>query len=169
MTLYTNDPLLKLMSIQNGGDHYNNPFIFWLQRIDEVWEKIKDETQFKQIDTPEQRSEFAIYLDEIYKPFQVYLKNEHPYVYDEARNGRSTFTLEWYALHVYLMKHGVSIQNVKSFIEIDKNDPSFFNSDRYKASNLFFGKCGIDKSLYNKFYGSNHEPLFERYKYEYCP
>ena len=170
MSNYNNDPLLKIMKTQISGDDYNDPLLWWFKRIDDILTKLIEQktiNEFTTIEKPLERAAFAAFINEIYKPFQTYIENEHPKVLNRERNGRYMYTIEWHALHEYLMKNGFTIENVNMFIMIDKQDRTIYQNIRDDALNLYFNKYRFGQLLKSKFYNLDGTPLYERYMYSY--
>jgi len=77
------------------------------------------------------------------------------------------YTVEWHALHEYLMKNGFTIDNVNMFIMIDKKNRTIYKNYRDEALNIYFNKYRFGQLPKDEFYNFNDYPLYERYMYSY--
>jgi hypothetical protein len=143
------DPLIALIRSQMFfGDYASDPVqenLRALERIDMIAHALKTP-----VDEPEDRITLAERLKPLYDQFHAYLLNERPDVYEVHRNGVIPASLEWHALHLFLMENGFSAEAVAEFIQDDVRDRKKFEHKRLSGQYIYYSKCPIklDKSKY---------------------
>lgn len=130
------DPLMSLAFSQMYYDDYasceKQARGQILKRIDEIAAKVN-----VPIEEPEQRLALAKDLKPLYAQFEAYLAVAYPLAYQPGRHGRVPASIEWHALHLYLVKNGFCAEAVSRFISKDKLDDDAFSSLRREAYDFY--------------------------------
>ncbi len=138
---YCNCPLMRLMRKQMGyGDlPFDVKYAESYRRIDEVTERLCADLELGvvlELNGRLQRVALAAILKPVYKTFSRYL-DTMPGVRNVTRLGFSAEPLEWYALHKYLMEHGISEEAVQAYIALDQRDRALFEGVRLSCAEKF--------------------------------
>ncbi len=158
-TEYWYCPLMSLMRRQMEGVslpihiEYNEAYT----RIDELLGRFcYDEDRNFDLQTRLARIAFSKIIEPIYEVFFEYLLREKPGVLLSVSNERGRndcrLPLEWYALHIFLIEHGVSLDVAKWFIELDRKYPRQFDGVRESVADRFrdIGESLFHNSLESK-------------------
>lgn len=134
------DPLMSMMNEQMIFGHYASCSVQMrlraLERIDEI-------AGDAPIDELPDRQALAGMLRPLYHEFESYLLREHPDVFEEGRNGVVPASIEWHALHLYLVEHGFTADAVAKYISEDRRSRATFHEKRLSGQYIYYGKCPI--------------------------
>ena len=134
------DPLVSMMNEQMIFGHYASCSVQMrlraLERIDEI-------AGDAPIDELPDRQALAGKLRPLYHEFESYLLREHPDVFEEGRNGVVPASIEWHALHLYLVEHGFLAVAVAKYISQDRRSRATFHEKRLSGQYIYYGKCPI--------------------------
>jgi len=150
------DPLLSMMNEQMIFGHYAScPVQMRLRALERIDEIAGDAP----IDELPDRQALAGKLRPLYHEFESYLLREHPDVFDEGRNGVVPASIEWHALHLYLVEHGFTADAVAKYISEDRRSRATFHEKRLSGQYIYYGKCPI------KLDPANYPASVKRYSY----
>lgn len=133
-----NDPLMSLMIDTVPGDHYTqeiNLRFSRLQRIDEIFKALKEQQiipEYAEIDTPLARIALNAFLHGLYAPHYPKFAEAMP-----GRNGRDSTTVNFAALHHFLMKHGFTPEASSAFLERLENESDPLTRESWDAGQTF--------------------------------
>jgi hypothetical protein len=132
------DPLVSLMTDQIFFGHYASDSVQLKLR---ALERIDMAAGDAPIDELSDRQALADKLWPLYDTFRAYLLRDLPEVYEEGRNGVVPASIEWHALHLYLVEHGFTADAVAQFIAEDRRNRETFHEMRLVGQYIYYGKC----------------------------
>ena len=134
------DPLVSMMNEQMFFGHYACDTVQMKLRALERIDHIAGDSD---IDELPDRQALAGKLRPLYHEFESYLLMDHPDVFEEGRNGVVPASLEWHALHLYLVEHGFTADAVAQYIDEDRRNRYTFLERRLSGEFIYYGKCPI--------------------------